>query len=133
MDNVSPRLLWEIFKHLRRWLSNLDRAGKARKQESIRALREVVIASRETSVYLRQLQQNGLSDHHIERELARRWTQLGFELEDLGLNKLAKRCHISGKHWAEPDYFEPAFLEKADISLNAMEILAKQILITLKP
>lgn len=131
VDNISPRLLWEIFKHVRSWLANLSRAGQQRRQESVRALRNVILAARETSVYLRQVRQTGQAEHKSERELAKLWTQLGFELDDLGLKKLAKRCHISGKHWADPDYFDALFLGQADISLDTMEKLARQILNTL--
>jgi hypothetical protein len=31
MDNISANLLWTIFKHVRSWLANLDRASQARK------------------------------------------------------------------------------------------------------
>lgn len=131
MESISPRLLWDIFKHVRSWLANLNRAGQQRKQQSVTALRNVILAARETSVYLRQVRQTGQADHASERELATLWTRLGFELDDLGLNKLARRCHISGKHWAEPDFFDAGFLDKADISLDTMETLAKQILFNL--
>lgn len=132
MDTISPRLMWEIFKHVRRWLANLSRAGLQRKQQSKQALQNVILAARETAVYLRQLQQTGQADHAVERQLATLWTRLGFELDDLGLNKLAKRCHISGKNWAEPGFYDAHFLQQADISLQTMEKLAEQILIKLK-
>lgn len=131
MESISPGLLWDIFKHVRSWLANLSRAGRERKQQSITALRNVVLTARETSVYLRQMQQTQQSDHTIERHLARLWTELGFELEDLGLNKLAKRCHISGKQWAKPGFYDADFLDKADISLDSIERLARQILLEL--
>lgn len=132
MDNISPGLLWDIFKHIRRWLANLNRAGQQRKQQSVNALRQVILTARETSVYLRQISETGQADHKTEAELARLWTQLGFELDDLGLNNLAKRCHISGKHWSDPDFYSAQFLDKADISLESMESLAKHILLKLK-
>lgn len=132
MDNLSPQTWWAIFKHVRRWLANLKRANQARQQQSIKALQNVVLAARETSVYLRQLQQHGQADHNSERDLAVLWTRLGFELDELGLNKLAKRCHITGKHWADPDFFDAGFLHQADISLERMESLARQILLKIK-
>jgi hypothetical protein len=132
MEQISPKLLWEIFKHVRSWLANLNRAGLQRKQQSKQALQNVILAARETAVYLRQLQETGRPDHAIERHLATLWTRLGFELDELGLNKLAKRCHISGRHWAQPDFYDAAFLKQADISLQSMETLASQILVKLK-
>lgn len=131
MENISPTLLWEIFKHVRRWLANLSRAGLQRRQQSKQALQRVILTARETAVYLRQIRDQGQSDHAVERHLAKLWTQLGFELDELGLNKLAKRCHISGKGWAEPDFYDANFLQQADISLHTMEKLAEQILMKL--
>ncbi|MBD3634357.1 MAG: hypothetical protein HUJ23_05550 [Methylophaga sp.] len=132
MDNISPTLLWEIFKHVRSWLANLNRAGWQRKQQSKQALQNVILAARETAVYLRQFKDTGKPDHRTERHLATLWTKLGFELEELGLDKLAKRCHISGRHWADPEFYDADFLQQADISLQSMEKLAGQILLKLK-
>lgn len=132
MEHISPKLLWEIFKHVRSWLANLNRAGLQRRQQSKQALQNVILAARETAVYLRQLNDNGQPDHATERHLATLWTKLGFELDDLGLSTLAKRCHISGRHWAEPDFYDADFLKQADISLQSMEKLASQILFKLK-
>lgn len=128
MDNLSPSLLWDMFKHASSWLVNLDRASDKRKQESIRAVRDVVTAARETSVYIRQMNDNAVRDHKIESHLAILWTELGFSLEDLGLNKLAKRCQIKGKHWADPNHYDEDFIKKADVSLERMERLAREIL-----
>lgn len=80
-------------------------------------------------MYVRQIQDTQQADHATERHLAKCWTQLGFDLDDLGLSKLAKRCHITGKHWADPKFYTDDFLQKADISLDRMERLAKQILV----
>jgi hypothetical protein len=56
-----------LFGHLVRWLGSLRRVGGQRTIESkLRA-----------------------------GELAGRWTELGFRLEDLGLSKLAGRCEIT--------------------------------------
>lgn len=131
MESLNPRMLWEIFKHIRRWLANLSRAGQQRQQESITALRAVIIAARETNVYMRQMQETQQRKHTTERHLATLWTQLGFDLDDLGLTKLAKRCHITGKNWADPSFYDKVFIEKADISLEQMERLAKYILLQL--
>ncbi len=128
MDKISAGLLWDIFKHVRSWLANLDRASEVRKQQSIRALRDVIKASRETAVYMRQLKDKGEIDHSIESRLSVLWTELGFSLQDLGINKLAKRCQIKGRHWANPDQYDTDFIQKADVSLERMESLANEIL-----
>ncbi len=128
MDILGSVSIWEILKHVRSWLANLDRAGKERKQQSIRALREVVIASRETAVYMRQMQDTGVRNHESEAHLSVLWTNLGFELQDIGIDKLAKRCQIKGKEWANPDHYDDDFLKKADVSLERMEKLANEIL-----
>ena len=128
MPEVSAGLLWDIFKHAQRWLANLYRASEERKQQSIKALRRVISASRETSVYIRKMQDTKSRDHAVEGRLSSLWTELGFELEDLGMEKLAKRCQIKGKHWSNPEHYDQAFLEKADLSLDQMETLALQIM-----
>lgn len=128
MDIITEVKLWEIVKHLSRWLVNLGRAGDTRKRQSIEALRQVIVAARETRVYLRQLEHNGKQDHGKEAELAVKWTQLSFKLKDLGLKKLSKRCDIKGQYWADPGQFEAAYLEKADVALDRMEYLARQML-----
>ena len=128
MAEISAGLLWEIFTHVRSWLANLSRAGEQRKRQSIDALRGIITASRQTAVYLRQLDETGRRDHSIEQNLSVRWTELGFRLEDLGITRLAKRCQITGKHWSDPDHYDRDFLEKADVSLDRMERLATEIL-----
>jgi hypothetical protein len=128
MDNISAGLLWDIFKHVRSWLANLDRASDERKQQSIKALRDVILASRETAVYIQHMNNNSARDHKTESHLAVLWTELGFALENLKLNKLAKRCQIKDKHWAEPNHYDDEFIKKADVSLERMERLAREIL-----
>lgn len=128
IEILSGISLWELVKHAGSWVSNLKRAKNTRKQASIDALRKVVIAARKTSVYMRQLQETGKQSHETETELAVLWTELGFALEDLGVTKLAKRCYIKGKQWADPSQFDQDFLEKADVGLEKMEQLATQVL-----
>ena len=113
-----------LFVHLLRWLTNLRRAGDARKAESRRALQDVVRAVRRTQVYLRAVEA-GRATAAEEAALAERWTELGFRLEDLGLVKLAKRCDVRGRHGADPDSFDAEFLDKADIQLDQIEKLAR--------
>jgi len=128
MDNISAELLWGIFKNVRSWLANLNRAGNDRKRESIIALRGIITASRETAVYIRQVKAYGKQDYATENHLSLLWTELGFALEDLKINKLAKKCQIKGKHWSNPDHYDQDFIEKADVSLDRMEQLAREIL-----
>ena len=127
-DVVTTISLWELLKHAGTWLANLKRASDARQRESRDALRKVVIASRETAVYMRQLNDTGVIDHAVERALSTKWSELGFALEDLGLDKLARRCRIKGQHWADPTRFDNAFLQKADVSLERMEQIANELL-----
>lgn len=128
MEAVTSSALWEISKHGYNWLSNLRRAKGERKRQSIYALRNVILSSRETAVYIRQLNETGRRDHSVERRLSVLWTDLGFALSDLGLNKLAKRCNIKGKHWSDPTHYDQEFLDKADVKLDRMERLASELL-----
>ena len=121
-------VLWDLLKHATRWLANLRRAGETRKRESIEAVRAMMSAARETGVYLRQMQDTGKRSHATERELSAQWTRLGFQLADLELTKLAKRCQITGKHWSNPEHYDAEFLRKADVSVERMERLALEIL-----
>lgn len=120
--------LWELVKHAGSWLGNLKRANGARQQASIDALRKVVIAARKTAVYMRQRNETGQASHTTEAELAELWTALGFALQDLGVDKLAKRCAIVGRQWADPSQFDQAFLAKADVGLDKLEQLANAML-----
>lgn len=129
---ISAGLLWDIFKHVRTWLTNLNRASEARKAQSVQALRDVVKASRETAVYMRQMRDTGHRDHQTETHLTLLWTELGYALKDLGIEKLARRCLIKGKDWSNPEHYDKAFLKKADVSLERMESLANAILRQIK-
>lgn len=128
MDNISAELLWSLFKNARSWLANLNRASDERKKQSISALRGIIKASRETAVYIREMKDHKARDYDKENHLSLLWTELGFALEDLKIFKLAKRCQIQGKQWSDPDHYEQDFIEKADISLDRMEQLAREIL-----
>lgn len=128
MDPITSGQLWEILKHVRSWLANLGRASQERKSQSISAVRDVIKAARETAVYVRKVQETGQANHETEAHLAVLWTELGFTLQDIGIEKLAKRCQIRGKLWADPNYYDQDFLHKADISLERMEKLANEIL-----
>jgi len=131
MAVISDISLWQLFKHLSQWLGNLSRAKQQRQRESIEALRAVVVAARHTQAYLRQLDDTGRQDHATEAKLAALWTELGFRLSDLGLAKLAKRCDIRGRYWANPDTLDKDFLKRA--GLERMEQMALQLLAEIEP
>jgi len=125
LTDISLR---ELFRHLGQWLSNLKRAGDERQRQSIASLRAVVIAARHTKTYVRQLRDTARQDHREEAKLATMWTELSFRLTDLKLTRLAKRCDIKGRYWADPSRFDDDFLEKADVGLERMEQLARQLI-----
>lgn len=127
MGSLTSSLLWELFKHLRQWLVNLNRASTQRKRESIAALRAVTLAARATRVYLRRIADTGHTDHAEEARLSQMWTELGFQLKDLRLGALAKRCEVTGRYWSDPAQFDREFLDKADVGLERMEQLARQL------
>lgn len=129
MDVITTKTLWEILKHAKSWLTNLDRASNERKKQSVRAVRNVITALRETAVYIRSMKDTGNCNHDTEAHLSILWTELSFALQDIGINKLAKRCQIKGMLWANPNHYDQDFLQKADISLESMEKLANEILV----
>ena len=128
VDLVTSVSLWELIKHAGSWVVNLRRASAARKEESVTALRQVIIAAQKTTVYVRQINETGRKDHSIEAELSIAWTELSFRLDDLGIDALAQRCRMKGKHWADPNQFSSEELEKADVGLEKMESLASEML-----
>ena len=76
---------------------------------------------------MRLLNDTAKQDHAQEAKLSEKWTELGFRLTDLGLSKLAKRCDIKGRYWANPAGFDSDFLQRADVGLVRMEQLARQM------
>lgn len=113
-----------VLTHVKKWISNLRRAGKERKAESRKALRSVILAVRETEIYIRQIKDGGNKSIQTERALSLRWTELSFELEDIGLTKLANRCRVTGKYWADPTGFDQTFLDEFAARLNQIEQLS---------
>lgn len=114
----------DLLAHVKKWVTNLLRAGPKRKGESKEALRSVVRAVRETEIYVRHLSEGGQKSIDTERELSFRWTDLSFALEDLKLESLAKRCRIKGQYWADPSRFDRDFLDKAGTKLSDVERVA---------
>ena len=128
LAELSAKELLSIFTHLKQWVANLHRAKQQRKLESKKALRAVISAVRETTVYLRGLKEEQPKSIDKEERLSLKWTQLAFELEDLGLNKLASRCSIKGRYWANPADYDADFLERAGMRLSDIEHLAQKSL-----
>lgn len=132
IDVLSPAALWDLIKNASSWLVNLRRASQSRQEMSIDALRKVVIAARQTAVYIRQLNDTNKRHYKTEAKLAILWTELSFALDDLKVHTLAKRCLINGKQWADPTSMSEEFLTKADVGLDRVEKLANQMLTRLK-
>lgn len=132
IEVINPAALWDLIKNASRWLVNLRRANQSRQQASVDALRKVVIAARRTAVYMRQLDDTKQRHYPTEVELATLWTELSFALDDLKVAKLAKRCLINGKQWADPNSMDNDFLTKADAGLARIEQLANQLLASLQ-
>lgn len=127
---VMPSLK-DVASHVLRWLVNLRRAGVARQEASLQAVNKVVVLARKTAAYAR-----GLADGHrhvdIETELAASWAELGFELEGLGLQALAKKCDVTSRYWANPSQFQPGFLDQADIRLDTVEREARALAVKVR-
>ncbi len=122
---LSAKELLSIITHLKQWVGNLSRAKEQRKLESKKALRAVISVVRETTVYLRSLKEGHQKSIEKEERLSLSWTQLAFALEDLGLNKLASRCSIKGRYWANPADYDQDFLERAGMRLADIERMAQ--------
>ncbi|MCW8886199.1 MAG: hypothetical protein OQK12_13260 [Motiliproteus sp.] len=114
--------------HIVRWIANLGRAGDYRKEQSRQCLERVILAVRKTAVYCRSLDQGKPVSHDKEAEIAIEWTQLALELERLKLDKLAKKCRVSGWYWEDQGRFDEEFLRKAQVSFNHIETLASRLL-----
>jgi hypothetical protein len=115
-----------LARYLIQWLRGLSQASEARKRECLNALESVLAATRRTQRYLEERNQ-GRIDPHTEGELAVMWTELGFQLEALGVKKLAKRCDVKGVYWSNRQKHPNQWWEQADIGLEAVARLARQI------
>lgn len=125
---VTESVLRSLLANLGRYLANLARAGPRRREESRAALEGVIRATRQTRVYVRELAARGSRNFDKEEKLSDSWTTLSFELRKLGVAALAKRCDIAGGYWADPERFTGAFLEKAGVRLENLELEAKTLL-----
>jgi len=125
LAELSAKELLSIITHVKQWVGNLRRAKQQRKLESKQALRAVISVVRETTVYLRSLEEGREKSIEKEERLSLSWTQLAFALEDLELNKLASRCSIKGRYWANPADYDQNFLERAGMRLADIERMAQ--------
>ena len=132
MGSLTEAGLWALLRHAGRWIANLSRAGQRRRLQSREALRTVIQAARRTRSYVRHLKRRQQADPETEADLAELWTTLGFRLQDLGLGSLGKRCDIKGRYWADPAQFDQQFLLRADVSLERIERLARELLAEIK-
>ncbi len=64
---MSASELISVLTHVKRWISNLRRAGKERKAESRKALRSVILVVRETQIYIRHIKDGGRKSIKTER------------------------------------------------------------------
>ncbi|MDH3451975.1 MAG: hypothetical protein OEN20_06105 [Gammaproteobacteria bacterium] len=125
---LTESTLKALLANLGRYLANLARAGRQRKEESRQALQGVIRATRQTKVYLRALEARGKRDFDREARLSDSWTELSFELRKLDVKALAKRCDIAGGYWSDPDKFSDAFLVRAKVRLQDLEMEARALL-----
>lgn len=125
---VVESTLKALLANLGRYLANLARAGRQRKEESRKALQGVIRATRQTKVYLRALEAKGKRDYDKEARLSDSWTELSFELRKLDVKALAKRCDIAGGYWSDPDKFSDSFLKRARVRLQDLEMEARALL-----
>ena len=125
LPEIGASEILSIITHIKKWVTNLLRAKAKRKQQSKDALRAVIKAVRETTIYLRIIRETGKNSIKKERELSLLWTELSFKLEDIRLKKLAERCIILSRYWADPLEFDESFLSKAGKRLSNIEQLAQ--------
>ena len=130
---LSPSEWLRLLGHVRRWLSNLGRAGRERRLESRDALRAVILAVRETERYVSDLEDGRRHSRKRENRISQLWTRLSFELEDLKIAGLAKACRINGRYWSTrkedgSSAYDKDFLRTAGARLADVERAANHAL-----
>ena len=129
IEHASTSCLLSLGKFVLQWLQGLNRASGERKAECIKALDRVIAATRETQRYCTE-RDCGRVDSHKEGQLAGMWTDLSFELDRVGVKKLAKRCDVKGRYWGargSSEKFSEEWLNQADITLESVSRLARRI------
>lgn len=119
----------DVATHILKWLTNLRRANKDRRRESLKAVNKIVALIRKTTAYSRGLR-DGKQDFGTEAMLAEQWSDLAHDLAELKLVSLAKKCDLTGRFWADAAQFTPDFLTQADISFQSVERLARDLAIS---
>ncbi len=129
MDNPLKEAIfyWEVAKHLKKWVTNLKRARENRKNESIEALRQVIVASRGMRIYINEWKE-GVRDYPSEKQLSEEWTKLGFLVKDLGLQDLSNKCDELALKLTMIDQVGKETVEKTREALVSIEERAREIL-----
>lgn len=123
---VSASSLATLGRYLLQWLQSLSKASDDRKRECLHAIEAVQAAVRRTQRYVQE-RNSGRIDAKTEADLASMWTDLGFRLSDLGVKKLAKRCDVKGRYWADKRKFSEEWWDQADIELDSVAELARRL------
>lgn len=120
--------LLNIITHIKKWVTNLLRAKKKRKEQSRDSLEAVILAVRKTMFYLSSPKRSRKKSIETERELMLLWTELSFRVREIKLKELADRCNDLGKYWANPADFSNDFLSSASNRLSDIERISETIL-----
>lgn len=128
MIELTTKEWINLASHIKKWITNLKRAKEQRKNQSKQALRNVIKAAQQTTIYLRSMRETGDRSLEKEAQLALLWTDLSFELEDLHLLSLAKKCRLKGRYWADPETLNSALLKQAGLKLDDVEKQAAVLL-----
>lgn len=123
---IPAQTLGTLANYLIQWLQGLLRASKQRKIDCLTAIDGVISGIRQTQAYCRA-RDEGKANPQTEANLAAMWTQLGFELDALGIKRLAKRCDVKGRYWASPKQFSEEWWDLADIELDSVDQLARRL------
>jgi len=94
--------LFDLTTHIKRWLVNLHRAKKERKNQSTDALQSLVLAAWETTIYLCEIRDQEKQSIKKEKKLSF-WTELSLNAAKLKLDKLSKDCRELGNFWSCPE------------------------------
>jgi len=125
---IGSKEFIEFTVALARWIKGIANRSEERKAEVRAALRQVVVAVRETSAYIAHLEEGGARSHQRDAQLAATWETLHQELRAVGVNGLAKRCYVKGRIWARDRTLTDEYVARADVKLEAVERLANAAL-----
>ena len=123
---MEPSTITALGKYVVQWLKGLRDASNERKQDCIAAIENVISAARRTQRYCCE-RDRGQQNSDTEANLSVLWTEIGNDLRRLKVYKLAKRSDLKGRYWAAEPSMPEEFWAQADIGLERMEQLARQI------